>query len=86
MSTLINTENPDIMWEDWKTKFLAVADIHAPYITRKVGMTICALDYGRNKTKTECILIEIPLRKKLLKLGLNMHMKRTKEPGMMSIK
>ena len=36
MSTLINTENPDIMWEDWKTKFLAVADIHAPYITRKV--------------------------------------------------
>jgi hypothetical protein len=36
LSTLINTDNPDIMWEDWKTIFLAVADTHAPYITRKV--------------------------------------------------
>ena len=24
------------MWEDWRAKFLAVADIHAPYVTRKV--------------------------------------------------
>ena len=36
LTMLINTDDPDIMWEDWKAKFLAVADIHAPYVTRKV--------------------------------------------------
>ena len=33
---LISTDDPNLMWEDWKAKFLAVADMHAPYVTRKV--------------------------------------------------
>ena len=33
---LINTDDPNIMWEDWKEKFLDVADIHALYVTCKV--------------------------------------------------
>ena len=32
----INDNNPDALWEDFKTRFLFVADIHAPQITRKV--------------------------------------------------
>ena len=36
LATLIDTDDPNIMWEDWRAKFLAVADIHAPYVTRKV--------------------------------------------------
>ncbi|CAB4029774.1 Hypothetical predicted protein [Paramuricea clavata] len=33
----INDNNPaDVLWEDFKTRFLFVADIHAPQITRKV--------------------------------------------------
>ena len=36
LAMLINTEDPNIMWEDWKVKFLAAADIHASYVTRKV--------------------------------------------------
>ena len=31
-----NLTNPNILWEEWKSKFLAVADLHAPPITRKV--------------------------------------------------
>ena len=31
-----NDENPDIVWEDFKMRFLSVADAHAPEITRKV--------------------------------------------------
>jgi hypothetical protein len=84
MPTLISTDNPDIMWEDWKTKFLAVADIHAPYITRKVRNDYVPWITAEIK-KTQCT-IEILLRKKLLKLSPHMHMKPTKEPGMMSIK
>ena len=49
LPTLINTDNPDIMWEDWKTKFLAVADIHAPYITRKVRI------YTEFCCRTNCV-------------------------------
>ena len=33
---MINDNNPDALWEDFKTKFLLVADVHAPQITRKV--------------------------------------------------
>ena len=36
LAVLINTDDPNIMWEDWKAKFLAVVDIHAPCVTRKV--------------------------------------------------
>jgi hypothetical protein len=32
----INDNNPDALWEDFKTRFLFFADIHAPQITRKV--------------------------------------------------
>ena len=32
----INDNNPDALWEDFKTRFLFVVDIHAPQITRKV--------------------------------------------------
>ena len=32
----INDKNPDALWEDFKTRFLFVADVHAPQITRKV--------------------------------------------------
>ncbi len=30
---LIDTDDPNIMWKDWRAKFLVVADIH---VTRKV--------------------------------------------------
>ena len=33
---MIKDNNPDVLWEDFKTKFLLVADVHAPQITRKV--------------------------------------------------
>ncbi len=36
LATLIDTDDPKIKWEDWRAKFLEVADIHAPYVTRKV--------------------------------------------------
>ena len=36
MQYMINDNNPDVLWEDFKTKFLLVADVHAPQITRKV--------------------------------------------------
>ena len=37
MQYMINDNNPDVLWEDFKTKFLQlVADVHAPQITRKV--------------------------------------------------
>ncbi len=36
LATLIDTDDPNIMWEDWRAKFLAVADMHAPYVTREV--------------------------------------------------
>ena len=53
---LINTDKPNIMWEDWKAKFLAVADIHAPYVTRNVRNE-CTLDYGRNKKINTCLAL-----------------------------
>jgi hypothetical protein len=31
-----NLTNPNILWEEWKSKMLAVAELHAPPITRKV--------------------------------------------------
>ncbi len=38
----INDNNPDALWEDFKTRFLFVADVHAPQITnhydRYVGL------------------------------------------------
>ena len=33
---MANDNNPDVLWEDFKTKFLLVADVHAPQVTRKV--------------------------------------------------
>ena len=36
MQYMIKDNNPDVLWEDFKTKFLLVADVHAPQITRKV--------------------------------------------------
>ena len=36
LASLKDTDDPNIMWEDWRAKFLAGADIHAPYVTRKV--------------------------------------------------
>ena len=32
----MNNNNPEALWEDFKTKFLLVADVHTPQITRKV--------------------------------------------------
>ena len=29
-------DDPSILWEDWKRKFLLVADMHAPPVTRRV--------------------------------------------------
>ena len=31
-----STLDPNVMWEKWKTKFLTVADFHAPPITKRV--------------------------------------------------
>ena len=36
MQYMIKDNNPDVLWEDFKTKFLLVADVHATQITRKV--------------------------------------------------
>ncbi|CAB4008241.1 Hypothetical predicted protein [Paramuricea clavata] len=36
LETLSNSEDPNVVWNDWKERFLAVADMHAPQITRKV--------------------------------------------------
>ena len=36
MQYMIKDNNPDVLSEDFKTKFLLVADVHAPQITRKV--------------------------------------------------
>jgi hypothetical protein len=36
LETLSNSEDPNIVWNDWKVRFLAVADMHAPQITCKV--------------------------------------------------
>ena len=36
MQTLSNDDDPNRAWNDWKTKFLAVADIHAPQTIRTV--------------------------------------------------
>ena len=36
LETLSNSEDPNVVWNDWKVRFLAVADMHAPQITRKV--------------------------------------------------
>ena len=33
---MANDDNPDVLWGDFKTKFLLVADVHAPQVTRKV--------------------------------------------------
>ena len=33
---MTNDNNPDVLWEDFKTKFLLVVDVHAPQVTRKV--------------------------------------------------
>ena len=40
---MINDNNPDVLsllWKDFKTKFLLVADVHAPQITRKVKVPL----------------------------------------------
>ena len=37
MQYMIKNNNPDVLWEDFKTKFLLVADVHAPQIMRKVN-------------------------------------------------
>ena len=31
-----DVSDPNILWNDWKAKFLAVADAHAPPVTRRV--------------------------------------------------
>ena len=36
MQYMIKDNNPDVLWEDFKTKFLLVADVHVSQITRKV--------------------------------------------------
>jgi hypothetical protein len=33
---LNSTLDPNVMWEKWKTRFLTVADFHAPPITKRV--------------------------------------------------
>jgi hypothetical protein len=33
---LNSTLDPKVMWEKWKTRFLTVADFHAPPITKRV--------------------------------------------------
>ena len=40
LAMLINTDDSNIMWENWKDseKFLAVADIHSPCVTRIVSL------------------------------------------------
>ena len=32
----ICTLDPNVMWEKWKTRFLTVADFHAPPITKRI--------------------------------------------------
>ena len=34
--------DPNTLWEDWKTKFLLVADIHAPPIAKRCGVSMHA--------------------------------------------
>ena len=36
MQYMIKDNNPDVLWKDFKTKFLLVADVHAPQTMRKV--------------------------------------------------
>ena len=42
---LNSTLDPNVMWEKWKTRFLTVADFHAPpAITKRVRSQISSVD------------------------------------------
>ena len=75
----INDNNPDALWEDFKTRFLFVADIHAPQITRKVKSEYTP--WMTNNIKKQ-IFIEIFLRKKQLTQDLKTCLSHIKEPEM----
>ena len=63
---MINDNNPDVLWEDFKTKFLLVADVHAPQITRKVKSEYTP--WMTNNTKKQIYHRDF-LKKKTIKTG-----------------
>ena len=67
MQYMIKDNNPDVIWKDFKTKFLLVADVHAPQITRKVKSEYTL--WMTNNIKNR-FMIEIFLKRKQLELGL----------------
>jgi len=63
---MTNDNNPDVLWEDFKTKFLLVADVHAPQITRKVKSEYTP--WMTNNIKKQIYHREF-LKKKAIKTG-----------------
>ena len=85
---LIDTDDPNIMWKDWRAKFLAVADIHVtckvrndyvPWITAEIKRSIHHRDFLKKKAvKTKSKFTHEAYKKAWNEVNkLNKHMKAT---------
>lgn len=62
----LDMSDPNILWNDWKTKFLAIADAHAPLVTRKVRSEYAPWLTNEIKNK---IYLRDSLKKRAVKTG-----------------